>query len=327
MADLAAPPHLTTWDDLDALVSDRYMGMTNAVYLYPPFPYPFFVHGGFATLDANGDLAGATNLFGCSTLLDVPVWHVWVNETQLTERVWQIIGAGSICFRTNAVPPSFDPRAWTRVNYGQPPSSLNGTKLDHWYASRDRSRLHLGFKLIASNNWPILRANLAIAATNTPSPAVPPPTMPRDTNRLAFAGIETSYSNAAPRLWIYTPTNEQVDVFARTALTAVTNLWALRGTLDATAPFDTWDASMADHPLHFFHAALAGIDTDGDGLPDGREMLVFGTDPCSADTDHDGMSDFEEINRYGTDPLNPDTTPPAILIITPASGSWETVLP
>jgi hypothetical protein len=327
MTDPNTPPHLTTWDDLDALVSDRYTGMTNAVYLYPPFPFPFFVHGGYATLDDNGDLMDATNLFVSSTLLGVPIWHVWVNETQLTERVWQIIGTNNVCFRTNTVPSSFDPQSWVRVNYGQPPSYLTGTKLNQWYAGRDRSRLHLDFKLIASNDWPTLLAAFAAAATNTPTPATPPPTMPVDSNRLAFAGIETTYSNVTTRLWIYTPTNEQVDVFTRTALSSVTNLWVLRGTLDATAPFDTWDASTTNQPVNFFHTALAGIDSDGDGLPDGREILVFGTDPEIADTDNDGLSDFEELYRYGTDPLNPDRTPPIVTIVTPVAGSWQAVLP
>ncbi|MDE5992362.1 MAG: hypothetical protein K2G87_04860, partial [Oscillospiraceae bacterium] len=82
-------------------------------------------------------------------------------------------------------------------------------------------------------------------------------------------------------------------------------------------------------------------DTDGDGLPDGYEVItldmdpnlkdtdnngvtddmedndsdgltnyeeyVLGTDPCSTDTDEDELSDGEEVSIYNTDPLNPDS--------------------
>jgi outer membrane protein OmpA-like peptidoglycan-associated protein len=48
-------------------------------------------------------------------------------------------------------------------------------------------------------------------------------------------------------------------------------------------------------------------DTDGDGLSDGDEVYKYKTDPLRADTDGDGLSDFDEIHKYGTDPLNPDT--------------------
>ncbi len=48
-------------------------------------------------------------------------------------------------------------------------------------------------------------------------------------------------------------------------------------------------------------------DTDGDGLLDEHELLIFGTDPLNPDTDGDGLLDGEEIFFFGTDPLNPDT--------------------
>jgi len=50
----------------------------------------------------------------------------------------------------------------------------------------------------------------------------------------------------------------------------------------------------------------ANLDTDGDGLTDGREREI-GTDPEDPDTDDDGLTDGEEVLEYGTDPLNPDS--------------------
>ena len=48
-------------------------------------------------------------------------------------------------------------------------------------------------------------------------------------------------------------------------------------------------------------------DSDDDGLSDGDEVNVYGTDPLNGDSDDDGLNDGEEINVYDTDPLNPDT--------------------
>ncbi len=50
----------------------------------------------------------------------------------------------------------------------------------------------------------------------------------------------------------------------------------------------------------------SNLDTDGDGLTDGREREI-GTDPLNPDTDADGLTDGEEVLKYFTNPLNPDT--------------------
>jgi hypothetical protein len=49
------------------------------------------------------------------------------------------------------------------------------------------------------------------------------------------------------------------------------------------------------------------LDDDGDGLTNGQEIDVYGTDHTNADTDGDGLGDGEEVNTYSTDPLDPDT--------------------
>lgn len=45
-------------------------------------------------------------------------------------------------------------------------------------------------------------------------------------------------------------------------------------------------------------------DSDGDGIPDIKEIEVYGTDPFKFDTDSDGYSDKQEIDA-GYDPLTP----------------------
>jgi outer membrane protein OmpA-like peptidoglycan-associated protein len=49
------------------------------------------------------------------------------------------------------------------------------------------------------------------------------------------------------------------------------------------------------------------LDTDGDGLTDGDEVLKYHTDPLKVDTDGDGLSDWDEVKTYNTDPTKADT--------------------
>lgn len=48
-------------------------------------------------------------------------------------------------------------------------------------------------------------------------------------------------------------------------------------------------------------------DEDGDGLSNGDEVEVHGTNPRSADTDEDGLDDRAELMDHGTDPTRSDT--------------------
>ena len=48
-------------------------------------------------------------------------------------------------------------------------------------------------------------------------------------------------------------------------------------------------------------------DDDGDGLSNGAEVRVYGTDPTDTDSDDDGLSDGDEVNTYGTDPATADS--------------------
>jgi len=57
-------------------------------------------------------------------------------------------------------------------------------------------------------------------------------------------------------------------------------------------------------------------DTDGDGLTDYEEVIIYGTDPTKIDSDGDGYTDKEEIDA-GSDPNDPDSYPGAAASPTP----------
>ena len=52
---------------------------------------------------------------------------------------------------------------------------------------------------------------------------------------------------------------------------------------------------------------ISDPDTDGDGLDDGSEVNVYGSDPLNTDSDGDGLTDGLEVNTYGTSPTSQDT--------------------
>lgn len=81
-----------------------------------------------------------------------------------------------------------------------------------------------------------------------------------------------------------------------------------------TALVGAWGQVPSGSALARFGAAylyelgpVGDVDTDGDGLTDGDETTIYGTDPLLADTDGDGLTDGEEVNIYLTDPLLADT--------------------
>ena len=53
-----------------------------------------------------------------------------------------------------------------------------------------------------------------------------------------------------------------------------------------------------------------------DGLTDGDEVTVHGSDPLDTDSDADGLPDGDEVNVYGTDPTSTDTEALALPAVT-----------
>ena len=78
------------------------------------------------------------------------------------------------------------------------------------------------------------------------------------------------------------------DVFSR----AGTNRWSLVCTeLVSTGVASVIVYEEAGAGARWYAAANAAADQDADGLSDGREVLMYGSDPGDADSDGDGLAD------------------------------------
>lgn len=88
------------------------------------------------------------------------------------------------------------------------------------------------------------------------------------------------------------------------------------GDVDKDGLFDIYEKVIDSDPLD--------SDTDDDGLPDGYEVLILGTNPRETDTDENGITDPDEdfdidhlcnLDEYRneTQPFNSDTDDDALL--------------
>jgi hypothetical protein len=99
-------------------------------------------------------------------------------------------------------------------------------------------------------------------------------------------------------------------VLAGTSHGGIPDSWAIAHGLDPNdpnMPFEDPDHDGLTNLQEFqFGTDPHNPDTDGDGLTDGQEVLIYHTNPLVADTDGDGIPDGLEV-QLGTDPLDPNS--------------------
>ncbi len=100
--------------------------------------------------------------------------------------------------------------------------------------------------------------------------------------------------------------SDRLDVYVSTNLLA--GVWMVRegGLMTAGTNTLVWtDLELTNSNFRFYQVGNADVDTDHDGLPDAREILIFRTNPYLMDSDSDGVPDGAELSR-GTDPMGED---------------------
>ena len=92
--------------------------------------------------------------------------------------------------------------------------------------------------------------------------------------------------------------------------------------------FIEWvDTNTFTQGVRFYNAGNADLDSDGDGISDTREKLMYHTNSSTNDSDGDGLSDSNEVFAAHTDPNNPKTNKPNVWISYPANESRKVWLP
>ena len=146
----------------------------------------------------------------------------------------------------------------------------------------------------------------ALSTVGTDASALLPPFTNAVTN-LRLTGVRPGETSVALRVAWPPDFQPPVDVFARADLSA--GSWTNVGRVAAsgsgfTAEIPLWGLP-GDPSRAAFSTVAACIDSDGDGLTDACERLVWKTDPENSDTDGDGLPDGWEA-RYGLRPTCPD---------------------
>ncbi len=296
----SAETHLSDWSDLDLFIASEYSALAASAPYYPPDEKGYKITYPPLSFDPTA-FSALTNAIQPQLLMDIPVWYLHIVETQSASRVW-ITYADNMPIHTSTV-PTYDPEAWARAAYGDPPEWLNGEDLKRWYSERARERFEIKLTLISGEHFAEYLQSLQASITNGPTHAAGP-TPPADTNRVAFARVGSSTLGTFD-FDLYTPDDLPVDIFTKTNLRDGPR-WSYTGTVQAVAPFTP--ASIAKgYPQRFLRATRGDIDSDGDGIPDGLELLHFGTNPLLWDSSGDGLSDWRKIYQYGLDPLSRDS--------------------
>jgi hypothetical protein len=71
---------------------------------------------------------------------------------------------------------------------------------------------------------------------------------------------------------------------------------------------DTDGDGLTDYQeIIIYHTNPYDIDSDDDELTDFQEIIIYNTDPNEMDSDEDGLTDGEEVNTYSTDPNDEDS--------------------
>ncbi len=198
------------------------------------------------------------------------------------------------------------PVSWIENVYGEAPQWLSGSDLQKWYDDRDPWRQHVYCDLIATGDVPYYLAMLTntfstYTGTNTNS------TLSVYSNNIVF--FDTASADGGDvSFYLHAPHGVAIlDLFRNETNHLQSSGWQLAGTLEHNADPLLLDANVTTSAPLFYCAGDAVIDSDGDGIPDAREMRIFGTSAGLADTDGDGVNDGVEILNYGMNALKADS--------------------
>lgn len=302
---LADAPEVPTTTDSQELATSLVNAYTNTAdaALYPPGTNSYLLTLGVIAFDETGFEDWLTNGWYSIGEDGFDFYPVTLTETGTAPRGFTIEDGAQSLLMEPATPAGFDPQVWAEEVYGEPPAWLDSGELADWYTDRDANRQRVTARLLPlaqRDDWIDYQSNTyAEASAGTNAVFV----LPLDTNLLAFAATLESAGGWQP--WVYVPGSVGwIDLYGSETLAWP---WTLIGAFVPQYVLEGIDLGTAGIARGHVLASDGAIDTDGDGLADGREILVYGTDPGIWDSDADELSDGEEILTYGLDALSADS--------------------
>ncbi|MBI4716834.1 MAG: matrixin family metalloprotease [Planctomycetes bacterium] len=138
-------------------------------------------------------------------------------------------------------------------------------------------------------------------------------------------GLAHSDDNGAVMFPSYDPNNPKLQL-GQDDINGIQQLYGARDPNDKVPPA-TPDRPTAPNPddVPVDPGVASATDSDGDGLEDGVELFLVGTDPLNPDTDGDGLVDFEVV--FGLNPLNPDTDGDGLSDLDELTGGTDPLTP
>jgi len=180
---------------------------------------------------------------------------------------------------------------------------------DHLTACYDPARIQMSYELVLGEEAlvkMVWRESIVSAQAAAQGGGMGRMMSSSNVTEFTFIGIERS-AGGLMELTIAWPQGElgtnMVDFFACTNL--MVQNWQIVATtnVDLNTNTFTWiDTDYSNHCIRFYRCSPL-TDSDGDGLSDGREVHLYGTEPDDPDTDNDGMPDGWELDN-SFDPLD-----------------------
>ena len=223
----------------------------------------------------------------------VPVCRIHLHESR--EPSLLMGNVGNETFVVSSL-PAYSEVEWVKFVYGTPPVGLSSVDVQNWYATRARNRIEWFATFVPQSSWTIYKTNRTRLSEPMRGAESPP---------LVLEGLRVDPQRGVHALSLYSSAMGDVLLLGTDDL--LNPLWSYKGLAAQSGGFSSAGVASTNQ-AQFFRAYLNDhLDSDGDGISDVLESVLFGTNPYRADTSGEGLSDWEKIYRYGLNPLVHDT--------------------